>query len=321
MVYCGADFQVSKAPVAPISIQAAAKKTVNDAAKKTSSIRQFAAELQRRVEPLMGEGWHVLVGGDFAVDLRYRKGACVLLFSKTSKMKVLLYRTTPSTTPRPKQEHEALTEDSEDLNTKRKIVVFESEMEDKMKEAVIDKTKRLFNYYEGVVDNETKIAQALKHSLTFEYGTTWQVVVSSSRELCCLPIADEGTHADFTVSKLRVVVYRHAGTSLDRSLDSAQFGKRVAFVLATICLLLYGFLSLNSSEVIAKCKGSAAVAGDNIPVDGIALPEGCTAEDVTRANDHSWWKTAAILGMSGFTMLASLIRMYTKSLAAKVKRT
>lgn len=268
----------------------------------------------------MGEGWHVLVGGDFAVDLRYRKGACVLLFSKTSKMKVLLYRTTPSTTPRPKQEHDALTEDSEDLNTKRKIVVFESDMEDKMKEAVIDKTKRLFNYYEGVVDNETKIAQALKHSLTFEYGTTWQVVVSSSRELCCLPIADEGTHADFTVTKLRVVVYRHAGTSLDRSLDSAQFGKRVAFVLATICLLLYGFLSLNSSEVIAKCKGSAAVAGDNIPVDGIALPEGCTAEDVTRANDHSWWKTAAILGMSGFTMLASLIRMYTKSLAPKVKR-
>ncbi|ETP30825.1 hypothetical protein F442_20277 [Phytophthora nicotianae P10297] len=320
MVFSGADFLVSKAPVASVATQVAAKKAVNDAAKKTSSIREFAAELQRRLAPSMGSGWHVLVGGDFAVDLRYRKGACVLLFSKASKMKVLLYRTTPSVTPRPKQEHEALTDDSEKLNTKRKIVVFETDMEDEMKEAVIDKTKQLYNYYEGIEDNETKIAQALKHSLTYTYGPTWQVVVSSSRELCCLPIADEGTHADFTVTKLRVVVYRHAGTSLDRQLDSAQFGKRVAFVLATICLLLYAFLALNSSEVIEKCKGSATVAGDNIPVDGVVLPEGCTAEDVKRANDHAWWKTAAILGMSAFTMVASLIRMYSKSLTPKVKR-
>ncbi|KAG3114926.1 hypothetical protein PI124_g2536 [Phytophthora idaei] len=320
MVFSGADFQVSKAPVVSVAVQAAAKKTVNDSAKKTSSIRDFAGELQRRLEPSMGSGWHVLVGGDFAVDLRYRKGACVLLFSKTSKMKVLLYRTTPSVTPRPKKEHEALTEDSENLNTKRKIVVFETDMEDEMKEAVIDKAKRLYNYYEGVRDNETKIAQALKHSLTFAYGPTWQVVVSSSRELCCLPITDEGTHADFMVTKLRVVVYRHAGISLDRQLDSAQFGKRVAFVLATICLLLYGFLALNSSEVIEKCKGSATAAGDNIPVDGVVLPEGCSAEEVKRANDHAWWKTAAILGMSAFTMLASLIRMYSKSLTPKVKR-
>ncbi|ETL79809.1 hypothetical protein L917_19639 [Phytophthora nicotianae] len=320
MVFSGADFLVSKAPVASVAIQVAAKKAVNGAAKKTSSIREFAAELQRRLAPSMGSGWHVLVGGDFAVDLRYRKGACVLLFSKASKMKVLLYRTTPSVTPRPKQEHEALTDDSEKLSTKRKIVVFETDMEDEMKEAVIDKTKQLYNYYEGIEDNETKIAQALKHSLTYTYGPTWQVVVSSSRELCCLPIADEGTHADFTVTKLRVVVYRHAGTSLDRQLDSAQFGKRVAFVLATICLLLYAFLALNSSEVIEKCKGSATVAGDNIPVDGVVLPEGCTAEDVKRANDHAWWKTAAILGMSAFTMVASLIRMYSKSLTPKVKR-
>ncbi|KAL4172496.1 hypothetical protein KRP22_007660 [Phytophthora ramorum] len=320
MVFCSADFQVSKAPVVSVALQSAAKKAVNEAAKKTSSIREFAADLQRHLEPAMGSGWHILVGGDFAVDLRYRKGACVVLFSKANKMKVLLYRTTPSVVPRPKQEHEALTEDSEDLNTKRKIVVFESDMEDKMKDAVIEKAKKLYNYYEGVEDNETKIAQALKHSLTFAYGPTWQVVVSSSRELCCLPKADEGTHADFTVTKLRVVVYRHAGTSLDRHLDSAQFGKRVAFVLATICLLLYGFLSLNSSDVIQRCKGSAAVASENIPVDGVVLPEGCSAEDVRRANDHAWWKTAAILGMSAFTMMASLIRMYSKSLTPKAKR-
>ncbi|KAG7402223.1 hypothetical protein PHYBOEH_003482 [Phytophthora boehmeriae] len=320
MTFCGADFEVSKAPVAAVATQSAAKRAVNNAALKTQSIRDFAAELQSQLEPSLGPGWHVLVGGDFAVDLRYRKGACVLLFSKKSKMKVILYRTTPAVAAKPKQEHEVLVETNEELDTKRKIVVFESDMEEEMKEAVVEKTKKLYNFYQGDDDNETKIAQALKHSLTFAYGPTWQVVVSSSRELCCLPIADPGTHADFTVAKLRLVVYRHAGTRLDQHLDSAQFGKRVAFLFATICLLVYGFLALNPSEVFERCKGNAKVASESIPVDGTVLPEGCSAEDVSRANDHAWWKTAAILGMSAFTMVASLIRMYTKSLTPKMKR-
>jgi hypothetical protein len=101
------------------------------------------------------------------LTFKQRKGACVVLFSKANKMKVLLFRTTPSVTPQPKQEHEALTDKSDDLDAKRKIVVFESDMEAEMKEAVIDKAKRLYNYYEGVEDNETKIAQALK--VTFGY--------------------------------------------------------------------------------------------------------------------------------------------------------
>ncbi|KAF4324495.1 hypothetical protein BBO99_00000183 [Phytophthora kernoviae] len=320
MGFCGADFEVSKTPVVAVATQSAAKRAVNNAALKTQSIRDFAAALQSQLESSLGSGWHILVGGDFAVDLRYRKGACVVLFSKKSKMKVLLYRTTPAATAKPKRDHDALVENSEELNTKRKIVVFESDMEKEMKEAVIEKAKKLYNFYEGEHDNETKITQALKHSLTYAYGPTWQVVASSSRELCCLPIADPGTHADFTVTKLRVVVYRHAGTRLDQHLDSAQFGKRVAFLFATICLLVYSFLALNPSEVFERCKGSAKVASESIPVDGTVLPEGCSAEDVTRANDYTWWKTAAILGMSAFTMLASLIRMYTKSLTPKIKR-
>ncbi|CAI5728028.1 unnamed protein product [Peronospora destructor] len=320
MVFCDADFQVSKALVAPTSHQIAAKSTVNDAAKRASSIYDFAAELKRCLEPSMGSGWHILVGSDFAVDLRYRKGACVLLFSKTTKMKVLLYRTTPSVSPRPVQEHEALTKPSENLTATRKVVIFESDMENEMKDAVIDKVKKLYNFYEKVEDNATKIAQALKHSMTFTHGPTWQVIVSSSCEMCYLPIADKGSHADFSVTKLRVVIYRHAGTSFDRHLDSAHFGKHVAFVLALICLLLYCFLSLNSSEVIQKCKGSATDASEDILVNGVVLPAGCSAEDVNRANNHEWWKTGAILGMSAFTMIASLIRLYTKSLTPKVKR-
>uniref|UniRef100_A0AAV1TU22 Dynein light chain 1, cytoplasmic n=1 Tax=Peronospora matthiolae TaxID=2874970 RepID=A0AAV1TU22_9STRA len=316
MVFCGADFQVSKAPVASVAIQIKAKLTVNDAAKKTSKIRDFATELKQRLELAMGAGWHVIVGGDYAVDLRYRKEACVLLSSKVGKMKVLLYRTTPSISPRPKQEHQALTRMGEDFAVKRKVVVLESDMDDEMADAVIDKTTRLYNYFIVAEDNESKIAEALKHSLTLAYGPTWQVIATSCREFCCLPIANEGFHIDFTVSKLRVVVYRHAGTSLDRQLDSAQFAKRVAFVLAMICLLLFAFLSFFSSGALTKCK---ALGNESSSVNGVGLPEGCTAVDLKRANDHAWWKFAAMLGMVVFTMMASLIRMCVKSLTPKLK--
>ena len=118
------------------------------------------------------------------------------------------------------------------------------------------------------------------------------------------------------MSKLRVVVYRHAGTSLDRQLDSAQVAKRVAFVLAVICMLLFAFLSFSSSEALTKCK---ALGDESSSVNGVGLPEGCTSVDLKRANDHAWWKFATMLGMVVFTMMASIIRMYAKSLTPKLK--
>ncbi|CAI5735872.1 unnamed protein product [Hyaloperonospora brassicae] len=316
MVFCGANFHVSKVPVAPTAVRTKAESAVNNAARKTSNIRDFATELKQRLEPTMGVGWHIVVGGDFAVDLRYREGACVLLFSKVGKMKVLLYRTAPSVSPRPAAEHEALARERSELVAKTKVVVLDSDMEDEMANAVMQRTTRLYSHFVATANSESKIAESLKHSLTFTYGPTWQVVVTSCREFCCLHIADKGLHIDFTVSKLRVVVYRHAGTSLDRQLDSAQFGKRVAFVLAMICMLLYVFLSFASSETTTKCESRS---DENRAVDGVVLPEGCSSTDVTRANDHAWWKFAAMLGMVACTMVASLIRMYAKSLSPKIK--
>ena len=71
MVFCGANFQVSKVPVAPIAAQTKAESAVNNAARKTSNICDFATELKQRLESMMGVGWHIVVGGAFAVDLRY----------------------------------------------------------------------------------------------------------------------------------------------------------------------------------------------------------------------------------------------------------
>lgn len=92
-----------------------------------------------------------------------RKGACVLLSSKGVNMKVLLFRTTPAVTPAPTSEHLALAEeDAAPADAKRKVTVYESDMPDDMKDAVLDRAKRLVGVYDGETDPQTKIAQALK---------------------------------------------------------------------------------------------------------------------------------------------------------------
>lgn len=44
---------------------------VNDAARKSKNIRELAAHARDLMEVANGIGWHVAVGTDFAVDLRY----------------------------------------------------------------------------------------------------------------------------------------------------------------------------------------------------------------------------------------------------------
>jgi hypothetical protein len=114
------------------------------------------------------------------------------------------------------------------------------------------------------------------------------VVVAAPRDFCCLPHVEAGTYADFAVSKLRVVVYRHAGSSLDRQLDMAQFAKRTAFVLATMCVVVFAFFAFSSTEAHTRC-----------------LPKG---------------KKVALIGMTAFTILASVIRTYYNTIRPKYKQ-
>lgn len=105
MVFCNADFEVSKTPAAPLATGLMAKKVcctrarsndtpqdapeaakrstnrltrtllclqaVNGAAHKSKNIRELAKHTRDLLEAASGIGWHVAVGTDFAVDLRY----------------------------------------------------------------------------------------------------------------------------------------------------------------------------------------------------------------------------------------------------------
>jgi hypothetical protein len=136
------------------------------------------------------------------------------------------------------------------------------------------------------------------------------VVVAAPRDFCCLPHVEAGTYADFAVSKLRVVVYRHAGSSLDRQLDMAQFAKRTAFVLATMCVVVFAFFAFSSTEAHTRClpKGDAPAAAD------------CSEEDLAAAATQALGKKVALIGMTAFTILASVIRTYYNTIRPKYKQ-
>ncbi|GLD92347.1 hypothetical protein PINS_up000880 [Pythium insidiosum] len=330
MSFGGAAFEVSRSPVAPTALRLSAKKIVNDTARRCKTLREFAAGVKDSFEQANGSGWHVLVGPDFAVDLRYRKGACVLLSSQQSKMKVLLYRTTAISTPALRdlqddddtEEEEPLPEDAAAAKSTRskaaKITWFACDMEDDMKRKVLaiaqSRRARLLQQDDvAAKDLDSRLAPAIKQAMSVAYGNTWHVIVSSSRELCCLPHHEPNTLADFALDKFRIIVYRHNGASIDAQVDMLQFANRAALLFAVMCFIVYGYFIFTATEVHERC-----VAGDN---DGAAaLPEGCSEQDVATAMARKSWKSGVFVAMIVFTVIASSVRMYRRTLRQKLKQ-
>lgn len=86
----------------------------------------------------------------------------MLLSSSNANMKVLLFRTTPAVSPAPKADHAALASGDAALDAKRKTTVYECDMVDDMRDAVLDRARRLYNAVDGDKEVETKLALALK---------------------------------------------------------------------------------------------------------------------------------------------------------------
>jgi hypothetical protein len=52
-------------------MMATTSQAVNDASKKSHTARELAASARDNMERALGLGWHVVVGTDFSVELRY----------------------------------------------------------------------------------------------------------------------------------------------------------------------------------------------------------------------------------------------------------
>ncbi|TMW65421.1 hypothetical protein Poli38472_008063 [Pythium oligandrum] len=312
MAFGAADFEVSRTPVASKTLQTVAKKAVNEAAKASKGLRGFGAKVKELFEASSGDGWHVLVGADFAVDLRYRKGACVLLSSKSAKTKVLLYRTTRALTPTLKA-HDDVEPVAEDdvAAAKRKVVWYESDMPDDMKSHLVRYTLALVAKLtaDKAADVDTKLAQTLKQHVSARYGHTWHAIASTSREVCCLPYHEPETLADFSVDKFRIVVYSHNGASVDSQVDLTQLANRATLVLAAMCLIMYCYFNFVTTDTHEECASDKDV---HVAAD-------CTEQEIVLANAHHKWKSMTFLGMVAFTVIASFIRLYRRALHQKVK--
>lgn len=151
-------------------------------------------------------------------------------------------------------------------------------------------------------------------SLTFSYGHTWHTIVSSSRELCCLPHFVPGSLADVSADKFRVVVYQHAGAPLDSHMDVTQLGNRVALLLAGVALLIYGYFVFTTSEIDKRCVSVKDAEGH------ARIGVGCKIKDVVQANTLAAWKGMALFGAVLFTVVASGLRIYRSSLRNKAKQ-
>lgn len=154
----------------------------------------------------------------------------------------------------------------------------------------------------------------LQHSLTFKYGHTWHSIVSTSRELCCVPHFTPQTLVDFSIDKYRVVVYRHAGSDVDTKMDIVRMGNRLSLLLALVCLVIYGYFVFTATEKDQLClsgKQSDAIT---------RLPVGCRLKDVVQANTNAAWKGMALFGTVVCTVVASGLRMYRSSLRQKPKQ-
>ncbi|KAJ0411535.1 hypothetical protein ATCC90586_001130 [Pythium insidiosum] len=315
MAFGGAAFEVSRSPVAPAALRLSAKTTVNDAARRAKTLREFAASVKAAFERANGSGWHVLVGPDFA-----RKGACVLLSSQQSKMKVLLYRTTPAPSSTPSQplegdDAEPLAEDDAAQRLRpAKVTWFSCDMDDGMKTKVLAVAQAQLARLqrESAKDVDARLAPAIKRELSVAYGHTWHVIVSSSRELCSLPHYEPNTFADFAVDKVRVVAYRHNGVSIDAQVDMLQFANRAALLFAVMCFILYGYFIFTATDRHERC----------VPTEdgSVPAPDGCSEHDVLAAAAHKTWKSGVFVAMIVFTVIASSVRMYRRALRQKLKQ-
>lgn len=242
--------------------------------------------------------------------LPQRKGACVLLTSKQPKTKILLYRTTAGVSVKPQGSPKI--DSGDEGSVSPKMNVFDCDMDADMKEATISTAKALLLEHQKSDDVDAKLAQGLKQALTTAYGATWQVVVSKSRDLCVLPHFEPSTWLDCSLGSLRMVVYRHAGAELDAQVDMAQFGKRLALLCAAVSFVVYSFVSFTRTEKHKLCLFDASTT--------VGIPEECSAEDIAEANMRATWKFGALIGGVVFTIAASFVRMYHRTLRAKLKQ-
>ncbi|OQR98936.1 hypothetical protein THRCLA_06627, partial [Thraustotheca clavata] len=283
-------FTVAARPVAPLALQTAALSSIQQVAGKANTLKELALEFQENFEASQGFGWHVLVGKDFAIDVRYRKGCCVVLLHKSTSTKVVLYRAT-NTSATPKLSSN-IPEEAKDL----KCTVVESNMDKERQAKFTSMCLRLATY-----DSTEDMVTDLKAWLVQSFGNTWHVAAAANRDLCGAIHANPGTYCDVMLTKgkqcTRFVVFQNSG--YDSTIDLLTLLHRIALVIAAMAGVVFLFYK---TAYRVEC-----LQEDNA---------GCTEDEITVAKAGEWWQFVATLGV--VVMIAFILHSSTNNSSPKM---
>ncbi|OQR85500.1 hypothetical protein ACHHYP_11755 [Achlya hypogyna] len=286
-------FTVAPRPVASPALQAAALQSIQRAAATAKTLKELADGFQSDFEASQGHGWHVLVGKDFAVDVRYRKGCGVVLLHKSTSTKIVLYRAT-HTSATPKLSADVPTARATDM----KCTIMDSDMTTDRQTGLVSMCERLV----GMDSTEDMVAN-LKAYLVQSFGNTWHVAVAANHDLCGAVHATEGSFCDLTLTKgkqcVRFVVFQSSG--FDATVDLLTLLHRVALVLAAMAGVFFLFYKTSYRP---ECLDDSAA---------------CTEHEVRVAKSGEWWQFVATLAVVVFIGLGSILRVSRNSIRQKIK--
>ncbi|KDO25393.1 hypothetical protein SPRG_09335 [Saprolegnia parasitica CBS 223.65] len=285
-------FTVATRPAASMALQTAALQSIQRVAGNAKTLKDLAETFLADFEASQGHGWHVIVGKDFAVDVRYRKGCAVILLHKSTSTKLVLYRAT-HTSATPKLSADVPATGAPGL----KSTIMESDMAPSHEAALVRMCERLV----GLNSTEDMVAD-LKAYLVQSYGNTWHVAVAANHDLCGAVHATPGTYCDLTLTKgkqcTRFVVFQSSG--FDATVDLLTLLHRVALVVAMMAGVLFLFYK---TSYRVECLDEAA----------------CSANEHRVAKSSEWWQFVTTLAVVALIGLASVLRMSRNTIRQKIK--
>ncbi|KAF0688366.1 Aste57867_20011 [Aphanomyces stellatus] len=298
VVAASGSFVVSTRPAVPTALKNVALQAVQRGAKEAKTLKELAQVVQADMDSTQGLGWHVVVGKDFAVDIRYRKGCCALLNNAAAGIKVLVYRTIAVTADLPTSP--VLPPKTSDASS-IKAAVMETDMPTERQAQVIDACQRLMS-----TTSETDVlGTKLKAWLTKMYGPTWHVAVANARELVGAVHANPESMLDVLLAQsqskhTRFLVYQHAG--MESALDLLTLLHRVTLVLAAMAGAMFLFYRMSYRRECVEKESDV-----------------CTTADHTKAVAGDFWQFVSTIAVVALIGAASLVRVSRNSIRQKIK--
>lgn len=235
-------FRLNPTPKALSKYTSNAESVVSKLWKQSKGIDDFALSVQEKFNSTHGFGWQVVIAIDPIVQLRYRQGCCLVLVKKSS-YKLIIYRPAiDSTAPLAPLNLPILASKL----PKHKI------LETDMSEEDLEQFTSIVLHFASLSNNITDevMLQQLKAYLTRQFGPTWHLLSTRSKQFVSLPAGcEKGTYLSLSYkNQLWISMFQHAGNRIDVYRDLLSLSSKCLMVLTFMVLAIYLYLHSTCEE-------------------------------------------------------------------------